>query len=312
MKKAKVIELAREVIIGNGHQYGMITVEKGEWVFDSGGVKMGTNHPEENAWYFQHDRNDATREEVEAMLDIYVDSVPYDGWPKALNLEICDESDPRRLTLSEFEGCNAKVFGVYPNFEDTFNPRGKELAGKPGYCEAYISNSTLCADHYFQFDDGKNFYAPPSSAFPMQSVRIIKNSEITRDDPASVLYHGTRYVNLTPHPVDLYLEDGTHIRWDSCQGEPARLKEISSSQAPGKGLLDINMPHREIEFTGVSGLPDQKEKVAYIISLPMWMGMVSAGIFRPDCVAPDTGEGAVRDGKGRIIGTKGWVMVTSR
>lgn len=112
--------------------------------------------------------------------------------------------------------------------------------------------------------------------------------------------------NLTPHSVVLYQGDKIIQQWDKAEN-PARLEEKEKYRS----LSCSNFPVivRVIEHTNIVNLPEQEQGMGYIVSLPLLMGMKAIGIFRSDCVAPDTGKGAVRDEKGKILGTTGWVVL---
>lgn len=56
-------------------------------------------------------------------------------------------------------------------------------------------------------------------------------------------------------------------------------------------------------------IPVEKRGTVYIVSLPALMGLASAGIFRDDLIAPDTGRTCDRDDKGNIIGVRGFVRL---
>lgn len=104
-------------------------------------------------------------------------------------------------------------------------------------------------------------------------------------------------------------------------GEPYRLREDDS---PGN-WTDLSLgavyPFWQLESPVgvVAGIvtrrfdlgevPQEREGVTYIVSLPALMGLASAGIYRKDLIAPDTGRTAVRDGHGQILAVRGFVRL---
>jgi hypothetical protein len=105
------------------------------------------------------------------------------------------------------------------------------------------------------------------------------------------------YINLTPHTVIVYAngadQPATHDIPTS--GTIARLAEIYHT-----AMVDgMDIPITDVRLSKVLGLPDQRDGCAFIGSMPLLMGMKSAGIDRPDVYYP---YGQVRDSQGRIIG----------
>jgi hypothetical protein len=93
-------------------------------------------------------------------------------------------------------------------------------------------------------------------------------------------------VNLTPHAIKI-ADYGTV----EPSGTVARVNMVSEISDELCGIQVV----RRVEC-GVDGLPEPKDGVAYIVS-----SMVLAACeYRNDVYAPDTGETAVRDDKGRI------------
>ena len=104
-------------------------------------------------------------------------------------------------------------------------------------------------------------------------------------------------INLTPHPVVVYDDQDERVL-DTFppSGTVARLKEDIE---PGKTIDGYQTT--TVTLGGVAGLPDEKEGVIYIVSMPLIMGLRAAGVDRQDVVYP---FGQVRDGDGRIIGCR--------
>lgn len=102
-------------------------------------------------------------------------------------------------------------------------------------------------------------------------------------------------VNLTPHPVVVY-GGGEPILTVEPSGRVARLAETATPAVPVAGC-----PGTVVELGEPTGLPDQMDGATYIVSMPLLMGLLAAGVDRPDCVYP---YGQVRDADGRIVGCR--------
>ena len=108
------------------------------------------------------------------------------------------------------------------------------------------------------------------------------------------------FINLTPHPITLIPAHGVEITVPP-SGQVAR---VESAQVPVSSVLGF--PISTTCFGGVVNLPGPVEGFTLIVS-----GMVAQalkGKGRTDVVAPDTGLSAERDGKGQIIGVRGFVV----
>lgn len=111
-----------------------------------------------------------------------------------------------------------------------------------------------------------------------------------------------KFINLTPHPINLIRADGTEMvipPRSAAEGGAARV-----SQTPGGRIGDADgVPiYGSPAFGPVEGLPSpHEEETMYIVSLLMLSRPECRG--RGDVVAPGTGptDGARRDDAGRII-----------
>jgi hypothetical protein len=103
-----------------------------------------------------------------------------------------------------------------------------------------------------------------------------------------------KLVNLTPHPIDIFLKDGRVVRLPS-EGV-ARVREVKEDAGELEwegGTVPLCR-----KFLGeVEGLPEPKEGVIYIVSLLAAQKAWERG--RTDVVAPGD---YIRDEEGRIIG----------
>jgi len=113
-------------------------------------------------------------------------------------------------------------------------------------------------------------------------------------------------VNLTPHDIVIYDEDGETVKLViKPSGKVARVT------VKRKKVGKINgVPVYRNEFSEVEGLPFPKRGVVYIVSILVQQALKLRGIKRKDIVSPDTSpEGVVRDKNGRILGTKGFQII---
>lgn len=111
-------------------------------------------------------------------------------------------------------------------------------------------------------------------------------------------------VNLTPHEIVVFGQFNNKIATFPPSGAVARIEEKNED----KGVCVLHngekIPCLKKVYMDVENLPEETPGYVYIVS-----GMVlSVMKDRCDLIAPDTGEGAVRDEKGRIVGTKNFIF----
>lgn len=114
---------------------------------------------------------------------------------------------------------------------------------------------------------------------------------------------GITFVNLTPHIVKIFVQNDAALIIKP-SGMVARCAELPDLPEERR-VVSINgmvVTIRRQRFGPVTGIPDAVPGVIYITS-----GMVKERANRDDVVAPDTSQGAVRDGNGRIDGVLGLV-----
>ena len=118
-----------------------------------------------------------------------------------------------------------------------------------------------------------------------------------------------KIVNLTPHPITLYVpytltpHDDEEITTIPPSGEVARVETLT--RQTGRRLLDAPIVSHQPDR--ITGLPAPEEGTTYVVSL---LVRQTLGLDRADVVAPDTGPGSVvRDPAGRIVGIRRWVGV---
>lgn len=112
---------------------------------------------------------------------------------------------------------------------------------------------------------------------------------------------GVQLVNLTPHDIKVYFEDGETVKAViKPSGEVARVTVVR------KKIGEVNgIPVYRNVFGKVEGLPKPKKGVYYIVSTLVQQAVRSRGSKRKDLLSPDTTpESVVRDKDGRVIGVK--------
>lgn len=107
---------------------------------------------------------------------------------------------------------------------------------------------------------------------------------------------GKEFINLTPHAINYYLEDGESQQTIDASGEVARVSTKSIENDP-IGPFGVH----KVESDEIIGLPDPKENTYYIVSTAVAEAVKGE---RDDILVPDTWDYGVRDNNGRIIGTK--------
>ena len=106
------------------------------------------------------------------------------------------------------------------------------------------------------------------------------------------------YVNLTPHAITVIDKNGKPNVFES-SGTIARVNSSTSNSSIGNFDLSIT------NYNGVSNLPSPSPNKIYIVS-----AMVLSNVEgREDVVAPNTGQGAIRDEKGMISAVRGFTYI---
>jgi hypothetical protein len=109
----------------------------------------------------------------------------------------------------------------------------------------------------------------------------------------AALVNGGNLVNLTPHPINVIMDDGSNITIDP-SGVIPRVASTATTVAPGFVTTVMG---------DVTGLPDKKDGVLLIVG-----AMVRTALpDRDDLIGPDTSPtGAVRNDQGQIVGVRGF------
>jgi hypothetical protein len=104
-------------------------------------------------------------------------------------------------------------------------------------------------------------------------------------------------INLTPHALNIYSEDGKELLHVIPPSDTvARVGSTAHEREPINGI-----PFVETVFGEVEGLPESEYGVMYIVSA----FVIQAAEDRRDLVRPDTGpEGVIRDAEGKILGVR--------
>lgn len=101
------------------------------------------------------------------------------------------------------------------------------------------------------------------------------------------------FINLTPHVLNIYEEDGKTLLMSIQPTAPAaRCKQETVCVGNLGGL-----PVYTMQFGEVENLPEPKENTVYIVSR-----LVAAARWRDDVLCPGA---AVRDERGRVVGCVG-------
>lgn len=132
----------------------------------------------------------------------------------------------------------------------------------------------------------------------LENVKVLVN----KTEVEAVKVNGVTLVNMTPHEVNYYSE-GKQIFTVPVSGLPAiRLPEENVNIHTNYGMEFTTKQYKEAE-----NLPNEQDNVLFIVSK-----MVLDAVNRNDFIAPDTGDGAVRDVDGTVTGRKGNILGTTR
>ena len=114
-----------------------------------------------------------------------------------------------------------------------------------------------------------------------------------------------KFVNLTPHEVVVYGDDGSIRLRIPPSGTVARVETRSVVVGEVNGV-----PVRATEYGDIVGLPGPEADTVYIVSTVLLIALRAKGINRDDVVAPDTNpDSVIRDPEGRVIGVKYFQVV---
>lgn len=113
-------------------------------------------------------------------------------------------------------------------------------------------------------------------------------------DGIAALVAGNKLVNLTPHPVNIILDDDSDPIVIAPSGVVPRCSAANTVIAPG---------FTQSILGDVTGLPDQQDGILLIVGALIR----TACPDRDDLIGPDTSPtGAVRNDAGQIIGVRGF------
>jgi hypothetical protein len=111
-----------------------------------------------------------------------------------------------------------------------------------------------------------------------------------------------KIINLTPHAICFYDKDKkTLLEVFPPSGKIARVQEITDCFGKKHDIYPLVVK----SYSDIENLPEESEEdIVYLVSC-MVKNLLNR---RTDVWAPDTGEGAVRDDSGKIIGTIQFVV----
>ena len=109
-----------------------------------------------------------------------------------------------------------------------------------------------------------------------------------------------RLKNYTPHTITVFDKLGNKLGDLPSEGV-TRVKEKTKNTSHFV-LGSVEVPLVTKTYTEVEGLPEPENETLCVVSM-----MVLNASDRTDLIAPDTGEGVVRDENGRILGVKQFV-----
>ena len=104
------------------------------------------------------------------------------------------------------------------------------------------------------------------------------------------------FINLTPHAI--VVRNGNEETTFPASGNVARVNVTMVNDGNIAGF-----PVSRQVFGEVEGIPSPINGTVYIVSA-LVLGRI---VGRNDCIAPDTGKGAIRNDKGQIIAVTGFV-----
>lgn len=109
-----------------------------------------------------------------------------------------------------------------------------------------------------------------------------------------------RFVNLTPHSINVVRDDGSIALSIPPAGTVAR---VTTQQTVVTQLDGIDVVRTT--FGDVDGLPAPQDGTVYVVSTLVLQALKANGVDRSDVVAPDTSPASVvRDDAGHIVGVR--------
>lgn len=124
-------------------------------------------------------------------------------------------------------------------------------------------------------------------------MNTVKNG-VNLMDGIATLVNGGNIINLTPHPINIILDNDSDPIVIAPSGIVPRVASTATTVAPGFVTTIMG---------DVTGLPDKKDGVLLIVG-----AMVRTALpDRDDLIGPDTSPtGAVRNDAGQIVGVRGF------
>jgi len=119
--------------------------------------------------------------------------------------------------------------------------------------------------------------------------------------------NGVRFTNLTPHEVVILDNKDNIIAKIPPSGIIARVESKEELISVINGI-----PVYKVSYGNIQGLPEPEPNTVFIVSTLILAALKEKGLERKDVVAPNTNptpNGAVRDGKGQIIGVRSFITL---
>ncbi|MDF9296082.1 hypothetical protein [Geobacillus stearothermophilus] len=109
-----------------------------------------------------------------------------------------------------------------------------------------------------------------------------------------------KFINLTPHSINVVRDDGSVVLSVPPSGTVAR---VATQQTVVCQLDGIDVVRTA--FGDVDGLPAPQPDTVYVVSTLVLQALSASGVDRSDVVAPDTSPASVvRNTDGQIVGVK--------
>lgn len=110
------------------------------------------------------------------------------------------------------------------------------------------------------------------------------------------------FINLTKHPINYFHKDESIETF-----EPSGTVVLVEEESYFLGTHS-DYDYYSVAYGDVKNLPDPATGITYIVGGMVLSALREQNAVRQDLVAPHTGKYGVRNDKGQIIGTRGWVF----
>ena len=110
----------------------------------------------------------------------------------------------------------------------------------------------------------------------------------------------TQLINLTPHDIVFVDGDNNPVLTVAPSGQLARVS-VKTVPVGELNVMGVKIPITTSSFGDVTGLPDEEDGTAFIVSLAVINALHKQGINRSDLYIPNE---SIRNDKGQVIGCK--------